>query len=34
MSFNMGFIGIREDSAGAGSVVLDMLLKFVLGGSR
>ena len=31
MSFNMGFIGIREDSAvGAGSVVLDMLLKFGL----
>ena len=29
MSFNMGFVGIREDSAaGAGSVVLDMLLKF------
>jgi hypothetical protein len=31
MSFNMGFIGIQEDSAaGAGSVVLDTLLKFVL----
>jgi hypothetical protein len=31
MSFNMGFVGIREDSAaGAGSVVLDMLLKFGL----
>ena len=31
MSFNIGFIGIREDSAvGAGSVVLDMLLKFGL----
>jgi hypothetical protein len=31
MSFNMGFVGIREDSsAGAGSVVLDMLLKFRL----
>jgi hypothetical protein len=30
-SFNMGFVGIREDSAaGAGSVVLDMLLKFRL----
>ena len=29
--FNMGFVGIREDSAaGAGSVVLDMLLKFGL----
>jgi hypothetical protein len=31
MSFNMGFVGIHEDSAaGAGSVVLDMLLKFGL----
>jgi hypothetical protein len=31
MSFNMGFDGIRENSAaGAGSVVLDMLLKFGL----
>ena len=31
MSFNMGFVGIQEDSAaGAGSVVLDMLLKFGL----
>ena len=31
MSFNMGFIGIREDStAGAVSVVLDMLHKFGL----
>ena len=31
LSFNMGFVGIREDSAaGAGSVVLDMLLKFGL----
>ena len=31
MSFNMGFVGIREDlAAGAGSVVLDMLLKFGL----
>jgi len=31
MSFNMGFIGIQEDSAaGAGSAVLDMLLKFGL----
>ena len=31
MSFNMGFVGIREESAaGAGSVVLDMLLKFGL----
>jgi hypothetical protein len=29
MSFNMGFVGIHEDSAaGAGSVVLYMLLKF------
>jgi hypothetical protein len=29
LSFNMGFVGIREDLAsGAGSVVLDMLLKF------
>jgi hypothetical protein len=29
LSLNMGFVGIREDSAsGAGSVVLDMLLKF------
>jgi hypothetical protein len=28
-SLNMGFVGIQEDSAaGAGSVVLDMLLKF------
>ena len=27
MLFNMGFVGIREDSsAGAGSVLLDMLL--------
>ena len=31
MLFNMGFVGIQEDSAaGAGSVVLDMLLKFGL----
>jgi hypothetical protein len=31
MSFNMGFVGIREDSAvGAGSVILDMLLKLGL----
>ena len=31
MSFNMGFVGIQEDSAaGAGSVVFDMLLKFGL----
>ena len=31
MLFNMGFVGIREDSsAGAGSDVLDMLLKFGL----
>jgi hypothetical protein len=31
MSFNMGFVGIQEESAaGAGSVVLDMLLKFGL----
>ncbi len=30
LSFNMGFVGIREDSAmGAGSVVLDMLLKLL-----
>jgi hypothetical protein len=29
LSLNMGFVGIREDSAsGTGSVVLDMLLKF------
>ena len=29
MSFNMGFVGIHKDlAAGAGSVVLDMLLKF------
>jgi hypothetical protein len=29
MSFNMGFVGVREDSAaGAGSVVLDILIKF------
>ena len=29
LSLNMGFVGIREDSAtGACSVVLDMLLKF------
>ena len=31
MSFNMGFVGIREDSAsGAGSVFLDMLMKYGL----
>ena len=31
MSFNMGFVRIQEDSsAGAGSVDLDMLLKFGL----
>ena len=31
MSFNMGFVGIREDlTAGAGSAILDMLLKFGL----
>ena len=31
MSFNIGFVGIRKDlAAGAGSVVLDMLLKFSL----
>ena len=32
MSFNMGFMGIRKDSAkkGAGSVVLKTLLKFSL----
>jgi hypothetical protein len=29
LSFNMGFVGVFEDSAaGAGSIVLDMLLKF------
>jgi hypothetical protein len=28
-SYNMGFIGVREDSSdGAASVILDMLLKF------
>ena len=31
MSFNMGFVGIREDlTAGAGSAILDLLLKFGL----
>ena len=31
MSFNIGFVGIRKNlAAGAGSVVLDMLLKFSL----
>lgn len=31
LSFNMGFIGVREDSSdGAASVILDMLLKFGL----
>ncbi len=31
MSFNMGFVGIRKDSAvGTRSVILDMLLKFGL----
>jgi hypothetical protein len=31
MSLKMGFVGIREDSsAGAGSIILDMLLKFGL----
>jgi hypothetical protein len=29
MPYNMGFVGVREDSAnGASSVILDMLLKF------
>jgi hypothetical protein len=29
LSYNIGFVGVREDSSdGAASVVLDMLLKF------
>ena len=31
LSYNMGFVGVREDSSdGATAVILDMLLKFVI----